>query len=280
MAESDTIRRRKPDPTASKPSAQPEPAESDSEKKRPSPAKQKKKTPQDHLDDDDAYSSTALALDILRVLVFLFLASCGVSYLISNGETFFWGMSHPPKYLKVDWWKKQFRGPIYLTPSELALYNGSDPSLPIYLGLNGSIYDVSSNRRTYGPGGSYHYFAGVDAARAFVTGCFAEDRTPDMRGVEEMYLPIDDPEVDKHWTKEELEEMKKREWEEARKKVEAGLRHWVNFFGKGGKYEWVGYVKMPEGWPGTEPVRGLCEQARRGRKRRVVPGQGGKKEEE
>lgn len=163
------------------------------------------------------------------------------------------------------------RGPLYLTPAELATYNGSDPSKPLYLAINGTIYDVSSNARTYGPGGSYQYFSGVDAARAYVTGCFAEDRTPDMRGVEEMYLPIDDPVVDRHWTKEELAELKKEELAKAEKKVYDNLAHWVNFFKNSPKYDFVGYVKRPEGWPGTEPVRQLCDTAAKGRKKRVVP---------
>ncbi|KAF2861355.1 cytochrome b5, partial [Piedraia hortae CBS 480.64] len=62
-----------------------------------------------------------------------------------------------------------------LTPSELKLYNGSSTTLPIYLALNKTIYDVSSNRDTYGPGGPYGFFAGRDASRAFVTGCFESD---------------------------------------------------------------------------------------------------------
>ena len=46
-------------------------------------------------------------LDVLRVITFLFAASCALSYLVSNGETFFWGMQHPPKYLQTKWWKSQ-----------------------------------------------------------------------------------------------------------------------------------------------------------------------------
>ncbi len=57
------------------------------------------------VDDEDAYSPW---VDVLRVLTFLFLASCGLSYLISNGESWFWGMSNPPKYLQAEWWKGQF----------------------------------------------------------------------------------------------------------------------------------------------------------------------------
>ncbi|KAL1837517.1 hypothetical protein VTJ49DRAFT_3684 [Mycothermus thermophilus] len=239
-----------------------------------SSARRRKPTPQDETTDS---SQDEIGLDILRVLTFLLLASCGLSYLVSSGESFFWGMSNPSKVLQPAWWLKQLRGPLYLTPSELAQYDGTDPSKPIYLAINGTIYDVSSNPRTYGPGGSYHYFAGCDAARAYVTGCFAEDRTPDMRGVEEMFLPLDDPVVDRHWSAAELAEMKKKEREEALKKVHEHLEHWVKFFRDSPKYEFVGYVKRPEGWPGTEPVRPLCKEAAKGRRKRTVPKKGEEK---
>ncbi|KAF7541235.1 hypothetical protein G7054_g767 [Neopestalotiopsis clavispora] len=131
--------------------------------------------------DDEEYSPW---VDVLRVLTFLVLAGVGLSYLISSGTTF--GLDklakHPPKYFQKAWWEEQFKTPLQLTLSELSAYDGSDPEKPIYLAINGTIYDVSANRRTYGPGGSYHVFAGVDAARGFVTGCFADDRTADLGG--------------------------------------------------------------------------------------------------
>lgn len=37
-----------------------------------------------------------------------------------------------------------------------------------------------------------------------MTSCFKEDRNPDLRGVEEMYLPLDDPEVDALYSAEEM----------------------------------------------------------------------------
>jgi hypothetical protein len=52
--------------------------------------------------DEDDYSPW---LDVARVLSFLFFASCALSYLISGGETFFWGMKNKPNYLKLDYWK-------------------------------------------------------------------------------------------------------------------------------------------------------------------------------
>ncbi|KAH8900875.1 cytochrome b5 [Thozetella sp. PMI_491] len=215
-----------------------------------------------------------IVLDVLRVLSFLFVASCGLSYLISGGETFFWGMSNPPKYLQTEWWKAQLvaqRGPVYFTLDELAAYDGKDETKPLYLAINGTVYDVSANRRTYGPGGSYHWFAGTDASRAYVTGCFAEDRTADMRGAEEMYLPIDDPAVDKHWSAADMTKLKEQELAEAKKRVHDGLKHWVDFFAKSKKYQFVGYVKRPKGWPNNEPKRKLCDAAAQGRAKRQIP---------
>lgn len=47
----------------------------------------------------------------------------------------------------------------------------------------GRVYDVTSGRLIYGPRGSYHFFAGRDASRAFVTGCFETHLTHDLRGL-------------------------------------------------------------------------------------------------
>lgn len=56
-------------------------------------------------------------VDVLRVLSFLLFVSCGASYLVSGGESFFWNMKVPPKYLRVETWK----GLIVRLPSRLAL---------------------------------------------------------------------------------------------------------------------------------------------------------------
>lgn len=161
--------------------------------------------------------------------------------------------------------------PIELTPDELSAYDGTDPTMPIYLAINGSIYDVTPGARIYGPGGSYHWFAGCDASRAYVTGCFAEDRTPDMRGVEEMFLPLEDAEANAKFTEEELTAMRKDELTEARRRVGDALRHWVGFFENSDKYRRVGSVKREEGWLEELPRRELCKGAHRGRKPRKVP---------
>ncbi|GJN74468.1 cytochrome b5-like Heme/Steroid binding domain-containing protein [Purpureocillium lilacinum] len=225
-------------------------------------SKSKRKT-----DEGDDYTPW---LDILRVLSFLFVASCGLSYAISGGESWFWGMQNKPNYLSPRWWKAQMSGPMYLTPEQLAQYDGSDPEKPLYLAINGTIYDVSNGRRMYGPGGSYSVFAGCDAARAYVTGCFAEDRTPDLRGVEEMFLPLDDPETDAHWTAAELEKLRASELEAARERMHSALKHWVDFFANSKKYHRVGYVKRDKDWLEKTPKRELCAGAQKGRRKRVI----------
>jgi hypothetical protein len=137
--------------------------------------------------------------------------------------------------------------------------------------LNGTIFDVSNGRHIYGPGGSYHAFAGCDAARAFVTGCFDEDRTPDMRGVEEMFLPLDDSTVDKYWTAAQMEELRESELEEAQERAYLALKYWVDFFANSKRYTTVGTVKRDPKWLENTPVRELCATAQKGRKKRLRP---------
>lgn len=50
------------------------------------------------------------------------------------------------------------------TLTELAKYNGSNPTLPIYIGLNGLVYDVSSGKKFYEQGGTYNWLAGKDSS--------------------------------------------------------------------------------------------------------------------
>jgi len=50
------------------------------------------------------------------------------------------------------------------TVEELAHYDGSDPTKPIYLALNGLVYDITAGKKYYEPGGSYHWLAGKDSS--------------------------------------------------------------------------------------------------------------------
>lgn len=64
---------------------------------------------------------------------------------------------------------------VILTSDQLALFDGSRTSKPVYLALLGQIYNVNKRRKHYAPGGGYSVFAGRDATRAFVTGDFTSN---------------------------------------------------------------------------------------------------------
>jgi predicted heme/steroid binding protein len=202
-------------------------------------------------------------LDVLRLLLTVGFALCLLSYYLTSGASFMF--SYNPWFLNPSklstWWS----GPLLLTPAQLALYNGTDPSKPIYLAINGTIFDVSAGKHTYGPGGSYEVFAGRDATRAFVTGCFLEDRTGDMRGAEWIYIPVeDDPDEDISSGARKLRAEKERR--DAKKKVLAEVNKWEEFYRNHKKYFEVGkLVGVPE-YTGEAPK--LCEPAEKGRPKR------------
>ncbi|KAF1836234.1 cytochrome b5 [Decorospora gaudefroyi] len=68
------------------------------------------------------------------------------------------------------------------TPPTLFPYNGLN-SMPVYLAVRGRVFDVTSGRNFYGPGGPYANFAGRDASRGLACGSFDEDMlTKDLDG--------------------------------------------------------------------------------------------------
>ncbi|KAF9885542.1 hypothetical protein FE257_012870 [Aspergillus nanangensis] len=201
-------------------------------------------------------------LDLLRVLATLVIASCGLSYYMTSSESLLWG--YKPWFTRWPVLVRYLQGPLLLTPDELTLYNGSDPALPIYLAVNSSIFDVSANPLVYGPGGHYGFFSGRDATRAFVTGCFEEDLTPDMRGVEEMFIPIDD-DTDDVLTSGEKKVRREQETRVAKARVHKQVQHWENFFRNHKKYFEVGKVVGVED---SETKRELCEGAKKQRPKR------------
>ncbi|CUS08667.1 unnamed protein product [Tuber aestivum] len=66
------------------------------------------------------------------------------------------------------------KDPVQLSPpkddpisvEKLGEADGSAEGRPVYVAIKGIVFDVSNNRSSYGPGGSYHVFAGKDASRA------------------------------------------------------------------------------------------------------------------
>lgn len=113
------------------------------------------------------------------------------------------------------------------TARQLAEYDGSDPAKPIYLAINGRVYDVSAGPSYYGKGGSYSFFSGKDAARAYITGCFETDLIPDLRGL----------------TADELK----------------GLDTWIDFYEKSDKYFYAGRV-IHDPIPEDAPLPPKCRQ--------------------
>jgi len=165
--------------------------------------------------DDEVSSSPARtkrheeesSISVLRILAIAVLFSFLASYLITN--TWTWG--YQGKW--TNWRRWIPRSELTLTEEELAKCDGSDPDLPIYLAVNGEIFDVSEGAPYYGKGGSYQFFAGKDAARAYTTGCFETHLTHDLRGLTQAQL----------------------------KDIES----WANFYREHAKYFYVGKVVHP-----------------------------------
>ncbi|WPG98985.1 Hypothetical protein R9X50_00178700 [Acrodontium crateriforme] len=181
---------------------------------------------------------------------------------------------------------------LVLTESQLKAYTGADPNKPIYLAIDGVIYDVSSSPRFYGPGGHYNHFTGRDASRGWVTECWgSEDQlVHNMDGVEAMYMPrymdeelqkyADTGEVDEYAkerqgldavlpqaenilkiigrvTQEEIDRRRAEDLIEAKAAVRARLEHWIGFFSGSEKYKIAGKVRLDP--PKFSPVP--CEAA-------------------
>jgi predicted heme/steroid binding protein len=210
---------------------------------------------------EDSTSRIISPLDIIRIIVTLLAASSALSYYLT--DTLTWGFQ--PNLRKLQ--QQYLKGEVILTPAELALHNGIDPSLPIYIAINNTVFDVTAGKHTYGPGGSYSVFAGKHATRAFVTGCFAEDATNDMRGVDMMHIPVeDDPHEEISSGHKKLRVEKDRR--EAKKRVLKEVEKWDKFYRESKKYFVVGRLvgEEQETFRGPAPV--LCAQADKGRPKR------------
>ncbi|GAA5804485.1 cytochrome b5-like heme/steroid binding domain-containing protein [Helicostylum pulchrum] len=149
-------------------------------------------------------------------LLFFFLGS----YLITESWT--WG--YRGKWTNINTYIP--RQELIFTDAELSQYDGTDRTKPIYLAIDGDVYDVSQGAGWYGKGGSYHHFAGRDAARAYITGCFEDHLTHDVRGL----------------TPDQLK----------------GLDHWKKFYNSSHKYHKVGRVlhdPIPEDAPIPKPCK-------------------------
>jgi hypothetical protein len=79
--------------------------------RKPAASKAKAK-PEPSADDETSYSPW---VDILRVVTFLIVASCGLSYFITDGKSFLWGGVSKPDVLRPNWWQEKLvRAPAAL----------------------------------------------------------------------------------------------------------------------------------------------------------------------
>ncbi|PRP73412.1 progesterone binding protein [Planoprotostelium fungivorum] len=77
------------------------------------------------------------------------------------------------------------------TLEELAQFNGSDASKPIYVAIKGTVFDVSSKPEMYGPGKSYNVFAGKDGSRGLgKSSTKPEDAIADTTGMTASELKV------------------------------------------------------------------------------------------
>lgn len=103
MADSELRQRKAPAPEDK---SQEKPQEESQDESQEAPReKSREEKLRERLEKED---ETTPWVDGLRVLTFLFVASCALSYLISSGESFFWGVQNKPDYLRMDWWKSHF----------------------------------------------------------------------------------------------------------------------------------------------------------------------------
>nr|POF16504.1 membrane steroid-binding protein 1 [Quercus suber] len=180
-------------------------------------------------------------------------------------------------------------GDLRLTDDELSAFTGETPDSPIYLAINGTIFDVSASPAFYGPGGHYHHFVGRDATRAWVTECWDEPEqlTWNMDGIESMFEPRYMDEDIQRAADEDFEvpglemipadmrqklfdrvgrvtlkERARRRESDAAESAEAAhnaLAHWVQFFAGNPKYVAVGKVDTTARVTVTPPA--ICEAA-------------------
>ena len=107
---------------------------------------------------------------------------------VENDDQRLYGCEVPPSPIALN--NGQRRPLIHLTKEELSKFNGSDPDLPIYVAIQGFIYDVSDNRECYLKGMGYHGLAGKDGTVSFALGTpnVYKEKFPDCEDVAEADL--------------------------------------------------------------------------------------------
>jgi hypothetical protein len=92
------------------------------------------------------------------LLVLFLFAPLLSSFLTGTSYTFHLSPYVVPPLTK--WWRFASLNPNKstlktFTPHQLSRFDGKREDRPLYIAVAGEVYDVSSNRRIYGPGGAY-----------------------------------------------------------------------------------------------------------------------------
>jgi len=92
--------------------------------------------------EQDEYDRWSVLMDVIRVLLIFIAASCAISYLMSGGESWAWGMRNKPRYLRSSWWKAQLVSPL---PQyhQLPIIPSTNPMYPIT--SHHQLYSRSTN---------------------------------------------------------------------------------------------------------------------------------------
>ena len=120
-------------------------------------------------------------MDVNSIILIIAVGIVGYFVLTTLRAIFF-----PPKTAPRGYQPKQIGD---ITLEELSKCTGEDPYRPILLSLQGAVYDITLARNFYGPGGSYHVYAGREASRALgKMSLDAADCTDDVADLTEKQL--------------------------------------------------------------------------------------------
>lgn len=109
---------------------------------------------------DNLSSEVTNPLNIALVVVFLYLLTPVVQAILPADPN----KAIPTSHLEAYSWMPSKHGEAILwkeyTPRSLRPFDGTNPdhSVPILFAIRGKVYDVSSGRSFYGPGGPYGVF--------------------------------------------------------------------------------------------------------------------------
>jgi len=114
-----------------------------------------------------------VAIHLLLLSVLTLWALTSRSSSTTSSATLGRSASGSRKQVVIGHTKKMTQDPVSLDPPkdtpftahELSQFDGTDVSKPIYVAIKGIVFDVSGKREVYGPGGSYHVFAGKDGSK-------------------------------------------------------------------------------------------------------------------